>query len=670
MTNRANQSGESVGPLSHAHTDDLDSSTILAAIIQVAPCAMAAFDRAGRTVLWNPAAERLFGWRAAEVRGQVPPIFPPSRHNEPDELRARTLQGQPTNGLETQRLHRSGAVIDVQVSLAPLRDVDGAISGAVATYIDLTEWRRMERALRASEERHHLVARTIADAIWDWDLTNNTVQWSYGLRSLFGYRDRENRPHTWWASHVHPDDLARVESGVRAATAVRDQFWSDEYRFRRADGSYAHVLDRGHFVYDGEGNAVRFIGAMEDISERVRQQQALVAQELEHRRRLEQRVAERTHELTAILQSSRKIALTLEVDDVLELILEQMQAVVSYGGASIMSLEENEWLVGRAYSGPKPREWIRQFRFSIDNPVDRKVISSRQPLIAEDLHGDNPIGRYFQSDHGERFTTVYAGVRSWMRIPLVVRDEVVGMLTLHHSEPAHFGEREAGLALAFADQAAVALHNARLYQQAQQLASLHERQRLARELHDSVSQALYGISMGAHTARALLDKDPARAAAPVDYVLQLAEAAMAEMRALIFELRPESLEQEGLVAALEKQASALRARHQIAVVTELCAEPDVALAVKEALLRVAQEAMHNVVKHAGATTIDLRLAELGDDLVLTVHDDGRGFDPTAEFPGHLGLHSMRERVEALGGHIWLESTPGKGTQVSAYLPAG
>jgi PAS domain S-box-containing protein len=526
----------------------------------------------------------------------------------------------------------------------------------------------IEEALRQSEERYQLVALTISDAIWDWNLLTNTVQWSHGLRSLFGYQNHDDKLHTWWAEHVHPDDLAHIEESVNAAIVAHESYWSGEYRFCRSDGSYAHVLDRGHLVYDEHGRAVRFVGAMEDISERVRQQQALIEQEREYQKTLEQRVAERTHELTAILQSSRKIALTLELNVVLELILEQLHTVAPYDGASIMSLEEGEWLEGRAYRGPKPSGWIRQFRFSIDNPVDRKVIASRQPLIAEDLHGDNPIGRYFQADHGERFAAIYAGVRSWMRIPLIVRDEIVGMLTLHHREPGHFTERDAEIALAFADQAAVAIHNARLYAQAQQLASLQERQRLARELHDSVSQALYSISLGAHTARSLLDIDPVRAGAALDYVLQLAEAGMAEMRALIFELRPESLEQEGLVAALEKQVSALRARHQLAVATELCAEPDIPLKAKEALFRIAQEALHNVVKHANASTVTVRLQPEGNLLALSVTDDGRGFDPTVDFPGHLGLQSMRERVEMLGGHVAVESSSGAGARILVQLP--
>jgi signal transduction histidine kinase len=145
---------------------------------------------------------------------------------------------------------------------------------------------------------------------------------------------------------------------------------------------------------------------------------------------------------------------------------------------------------------------------------------------------------------------------------------------------------------------------------------------------------------------------------------------MAEMRALIFELRPESLEQEGLVAALTKQAEALRARYRLEVALDLGAEPAVSLAVKEALYRIGQEALHNVVRHAQARHVWVTLHTTDHWLTLTIRDDGSGFDPAADFPGHLGLVSMRERVERLAGSFALTSTPDQGTEIRVTLPPG
>jgi signal transduction histidine kinase len=216
----------------------------------------------------------------------------------------------------------------------------------------------------------------------------------------------------------------------------------------------------------------------------------------------------------------------------------------------------------------------------------------------------------------------------------------------------------------------VALENARLFSEARGKAALEERQRLARELHDSVSQALYGIALGARTARKLVDQNPQLVADPLEYVLSLADAGLAEMRALIFELRPESLESEGLVAALEKQAAALRARHEIEVEVALCEEPEASLEVKEAIYRIAQEALHNTVRHARANNVTIKMVcEGGRILKLEVSDDGVGFETGGEFPGHLGLRSMRERAQRLGGTLTIESSPGAGTAVRVLIPA-
>ncbi len=206
-----------------------------------------------------------------------------------------------------------------------------------------------------------------------------------------------------------------------------------------------------------------------------------------------------------------------------------------------------------------------------------------------------------------------------------------------------------------------------VFEQAGQLAVLEERQRLARELHDSVSQVLYSIGLGAKTARAALEHNPSQITEALDYVDHLAEAGQVEMRALIFELRPESLRTDGLVAALEKQAAVLRTRHQMAVHLVLCPEPASPLPIKETLYRVSQEAIHNVIKHAHATQVTLKLECSENQICLEVSDNGIGFDPLADYPGHLGLRSMRERAAQSRGQIRIDSAPGQGTRVQLII---
>jgi signal transduction histidine kinase len=155
---------------------------------------------------------------------------------------------------------------------------------------------------------------------------------------------------------------------------------------------------------------------------------------------------------------------------------------------------------------------------------------------------------------------------------------------------------------------------------------------------------------------------------PLEYILSLSEGGLAEMRALIFELRPESLESEGLVAALAKQATAIQARHHIEVKALFEEEPDASLTTKEVLYRVGQEALNNIVRHAGATMISVSLSTADDQLVLEISDNGKGFDQNADFTGHLGLRSMRERVEQVGGTLTITSSSCRGTQIMAVVP--
>jgi len=384
---------------------------------------------------------------------------------------------------------------------------------------------------------------------------------------------------------------------------------------------------------------------------------------------LEQRVAERTRELSSLLEISHTVASTLQLKPLLGLILDQLKTVIDYTGSSILTVE-GDGLVFLDHRGPVPQEQLVRLRFPLeDMGLIWQTIASGESILIHDVREETSLAQALRVAMGDLLATTFQYIYSWMAVPLILRDQVSGMLVLTSSQEQAFTERHATLALAIANQAAIAIENARLYEQAQALAAVEERQKLARELHDSVSQALYGIALGVHTARTLLDRDPGLVAEPLEYVLSLAKAGLAEMRALIFELRPESLETEGLVSALSKQAAALQARHDVPFETNLCDEPSLSLKVKQELYRVAQEALHNTIKHAGASQVHVRLGQTAETIILEIRDNGSGFDSASSFPGHLGLLSMQERVKHLGGVLSIESTAGQGTTVRARVPA-
>jgi PAS domain S-box-containing protein len=241
-------------------------------------------------------------------------------------------------------------------------------------------------------------------------------------------------------------------------------------------------------------------------------------------------------------------------------------------------------------------------------------------------------------------------------VPITVREEPCVLIITHD------------ITLRKRSEEALRQAQAELARGLQERTALEERQRLARELHDSVSQALYGISLGTHTALTLFDTDRNRAIEALNYVISLTQAGLTEMRALIFELRPESLEMEGLVVALVKQTAALRARLGIHVELSTCDEPNAPLATKEALYRIVQEALQNAVKHARADRLEVSLFCEPDSLGVEVCDNGIGFDPLAAYPGHLGLRSMRERAIQQGGSLDIVSAPDRGTQIRVRVP--
>jgi PAS domain S-box-containing protein len=517
---------------------------------------------------------------------------------------------------------------------------------------DITERVEAEKQLREKEEQYRAVFEATTDALVVLDPDGFYIEANPAMCSMYGYTNEELIGlHT--SALTAPESLHILTESIEKIKVVRG--FQAEGQGLRKDGSVfyaeAHLTP---FTYQGKPH---LLASTRDITERVQAQQLL-----------EQRVEERTRELSTLLEISHNVASTLELKSLLGLILEQLKVVADYTGSSILIVEGDD-LVIFENRGPYPVEQALHLHF----PVKRfgmiwEMLCRQETVIIDDVRDDSLLAQTLRVAVGDILNTTFRHVRTWMSIPLMLKEQIIGVLVLTSQEPHYFTFRHAALALGIANQAAIAIENARLYESAQELAALEERQKLARELHDSVSQALYGISLGTHAARTALERDPGHVAEPLDYVLSLAEAGLAEMRALIFELRPESLETEGLVSALSKQAGALQARHEILVSAELCDEPDLFLRVKQELYRIAQEAMHNTVKHARASHIDLRLEQTADGVLLEVRDDGAGFDPTASYPGHLGLHSMLERVANLGGTFEIESAPGAGTRVRVCIP--
>lgn len=522
--------------------------------------------------------------------------------------------------------------------------------------VDITESKRAEEEIHEREQQYRSIFESVSDGLFINSYADGSlVDFNPAAARMHGYSQEEfRRLHP--TDFIHPDSLHLLNEYLETVKAG-GVFRSHAVDVRR-DGSTFPVEVLGtSFIYKGQPHA---LGVVRDVTE-----------EVEAYQRLEERVAQRTQELQTLLEISRNVASNLDLKSLLETVFEQLKKVVDFTALTVWMVESGDELVIIEYQGPLSREkvfeaWNGRFHLSDIDPL-RQV----EPLIIPDVRADTPLAKLWREDMLAQFGEIPSYISTWMSIPLLVKNQTIGLISLHHEQVNYYTARHADLAFALASHAAIAIENARLYEKAQRLAALQERQKLARELHDSVSQALYGIALGSRTARIAADKDDFRREnilEPLDYVLSLAEAGLAEMRALIFELRPESLENEGLVAALTKQTDALGARHQIQIETSFCGEPQLSLEAKETLYRVAQESLHNVVKHARATQVSLQLGSDKRQVTLEIQDNGIGFDPQGSYPGHLGLRSMRERAERMGGNLVVESEPGNGTRVLMRVP--
>lgn len=257
-------------------------------------------------------------------------------------------------------------------------------------------------------------------------------------------------------------------------------------------------------------------------------------------------------------------------------------------------------------------------------------------------------------------------------LPLTAAGEFFGELHVHLPAGTRFLPDDEDYLRAMADQAALAVDNAFLFAKESRAAGTAERQRLARELHDSVSQALFSMTMHARTAERRLEAlgpEADLARTEVQRLHELTRGALAEMRALIFELRPDALAQEGLGSALTKQAAAMSAREQVSItVAAPAARLPVTAEAEEHLYRITLEALHNALKHAHPTRIDVSITVSDESVRVLIADDGLGFDPAVERPGHLGLGTMRDRAESVGGAMRIESAVKGGTRIRVHVP--
>jgi PAS domain S-box-containing protein len=547
-----------------------------------------------------------------------------------------------------------GTAVPAHVSATVLRQPGQESLCVVAT--DLTELeqsielvqrlRRNEQALRESEERLRLATSATNDAIWDIDLTDGKIRWNDAYVAAFGRPADTESSWQWWIEHVHPEDRERAVEGLRAAIDGAADLWTCEYRFLRADGTWADIYDRAHIARDSGGKALRVVGAMADLTDR---------------KRAEQQLFEANQRLRALM-NALPVGVSFSNDRSCQEITGNPAVLAQFDAAPGDNLSA---------SAPDPSARGRQVRFFRDGrritdaefPLQRAVAENR-PIPPMELEIVMPSGRRWYADASG------APVRD-------AKGEAVGGVAVTVDIT---GRKEVEEALRRAN--ARLEHEVRegteeLAQRATQLRALaaeltlseqRERRRMAKVLHDHLQQLLAGAKFRTAILARRADPKVKEAAQQIE---ELLESALDASRALTVELSPPILHDGTLADGLEWLARWMADHHGLAVVlSEMPAFPALAEDMKVLLFESVRELLFNAVKHAHvrSVTVNLRWPR-ENELQIVISDSGRGFDPAAlkrpgEVGGGFGLFSIRERLDLIGGRMEIQSSPGRGSRIT------
>lgn len=372
--------------------------------------------------------------------------------------------------------------------------------------------------------------------------------------------------------------------------------------------------------------------------------------------RLHEQTRQRLAESQTLLRVTAALLQRLALEEVFEIVRREARAITGAAGDGIYLLEEDAWL--REASDDAQVD-PRAKRIPVAGTYTGEVVRSGKPLLVNDYAGAVAEAR------APTLTT-----ESLLAVPLQVEGTIIGALNVAN-KPGGFTADDVRVLGQLADVAAIAIENARLRQRAERLAIVGERQWLARELHDSVTQALYSVTLYAEAARMALSAGKQDVAAENLRELQMmAREALFDIRLLIFELHPPILEGQGLAAALQIRLAAVENRAGLQTEIRVDGGRRLPLSVEEDLYRIALEALNNVVKHAQAQHVTLYLRFDDQHVCLEISDDGMGYDASkARESGGMGLRGMEERAQRINGRLEIISAPGKGTTLKVAVPS-
>jgi PAS domain S-box-containing protein len=575
-------------------------------LVQNAPDVIWSIDADAKLTFLSDAVERLTGFRPDELLGQHFGALVHASSREVAEVDWTQAMQNPTQEVRGRLnlRHRDGRAVPTEFIAIASLDAEGRFAGANGSVRDMRENDRLERELRASEDRYRNLASSSPDLVFATDAAGRYTFLSDRAATMLGW-DRDAALGRRFTEFVAPGWEGEAAASYAAVLADPTTVHSTRIDFLTGDGSTTE-LEINVLGKVEDGVLVGINGVARDVSERLR---------------LERELSQSEERYRFLIQNSPDIVFSTDAEGRFTFLSDAIERVTGHKAADLIG-QHFSVLVDQSTGPIAGNRWAEL----VANPE-----SEQQAALV--LTG--PDGR---------------------RVPVDVR--AIGVV-----EDGRFD----GIQGATRDVSDQVRLEGELRRQAGELAAGEERAHLARELHDSVTQALFSMTLVSRSIEMLLDRDTDAARTQLAQLRDLQREALAEMRALIFELRPGNLEQEGLVRALKTHAAALQGRLGLPIVVESDAPNRLPLAAEEVLYRIAQEALHNVVKHASAHQVRVDVRRHGEGVRLRVEDDGKGFDPDSVPDGHLGLAGMRARADRVGAAFSCASRVGEGTTVEVVM---